>query len=119
MAPPKRKPLNAPTGEKQVKKRGPIKKEFTQPLSDNDDDNKSSNSGKINDDKEIIGNGFYSANGKIIPPELLDRNNYKKEVEFPNLKLNQIIKQKSKINMLSCITVENFPFPSTFQSFII
>ena len=107
---PKQKAPTTPKGGKQMKKDIPIKKECESPTYDNDSI-KISTSGKNLGDKETYEKVFYHFTGKCVSPESLDKNDYKKEVEVPNHKLNQLLKEKSKISLRGIMKWKTFIFP--------
>lgn len=107
---PKWKAPTAPKGGKQMKKDIPIKKECESPTIDNDSI-KLSTSGKNLGDKNTNENVFYHFTAKCVLPESLDKNDCQKEVELPNHKLNQLLKEKSKISLQGTMKWKTFIFP--------
>jgi len=109
---PKRKASNSPLGGKPDKKGINIKKEKVRAFTEDDDDN------KVNLGKNVIEKGnedcyFYKFKKETSSPELLDKNHNIKEVEYPNLALNQLLQQKSKINLQGSLRWKTYLFPLT------
>ena len=86
-----------------------------------DEDVEKPNPGKIGHDNESGEKGFCTFRGKCVPPDQSDKNqNIKKEPNFPNLALNQYLKQKSKTNMQGSIRWKAFLFnpPPKVKTFV-
>ena len=49
---------------------------------------------------------------ETLSPELSNKNHDKKEVELPNIALNQILQQKAKSNLQGSLKWKTFIFPS-------
>ena len=110
---PKRKASNSPLGGKPDKKGINIKKEKVHAFTEEDDDDN-----KVNFGKNVIEKGnedcyFYKFKKETSSPELLDKNHNIKEVEYPNLALNQLLQQKSKINLQGSLRWKTYLFPLT------
>jgi len=108
--PPKRKATSALTSAKPVKKGNLIKKENISAVTKEDNTDRTQ-SGKIISNKRNEETGFCSFTKKILSPELLDKDQNTKEVEFPNLALNHLLQQKSKINLQGSLRWKTYLFP--------
>ena len=109
---PKRKSSIPPTGVKPDKKGNKITKENVPALED-DDDQKKVNLGKDASEKKYNAIGFYGFKKEDSLLVLFDKNNNIQEVEYPNLALNQLLKQKSKISLQGSLRWKTFLFPLT------
>src|SRR5688500_2079934 len=110
---PKRKASNSPLGGKPDKKGINIKKEKVRAFTEEEDDDN-----KVNFGKNVIEKGnedryFYKFKKETSSPELLDKNHNIKEVEYPNLALNQLLQQKSKISLQGSLRWKTYLFPLT------
>ena len=108
--PPKRKATSPPTGGKLIKTKSPVNKDSIPALVKDDDFEKPS-SGKNLDNNKLDKKGFCCFTAKHIPPDSGVKNNDIKESEFPNLALNQYLKQKTRINMQGSFKWKIYMFP--------
>ena len=108
--PPKRKATSPPSGGKQMKKRNQSEKE-NHPAVTDDEGIDRPKTGKIKDCNKNEEKGFMTFKGKIESPELLDEKDKKKDADFPNLELNQLLQQKSRLNMQGSIKWKTFLLP--------
>ena len=106
----KRKAITVPTGAKPVKKGNQIKKDNNSFLTE-EDNSGSTTSGKNDSDKRNEHTGFCTFRKVILSPKQLDKNQDTKEVEFPNLALNQLLQQKSKMDLQGALRWKTFLFP--------
>ena len=89
-------------------------------MTDNEDVEKP-NPGKIIHEDESGEKGFCSFRSKGVPPDQSDKNqNIKGEPDFPNLALNQYLKQKSKTNLQGSIRWKAYLFnpPPKVKTFV-
>ena len=111
---PKRKATISPKGVKPDKKGIKVKKENVLALTEDDHDKKV-NQGKNEIEKRNEENNFFKLKRDISLPELIDKNNNMKAVNFPNLALNELLKQKSKITLQGSMRWKTFLFPPTIN----
>ena len=111
---PKRKATILPKGVKPDKKGIKVKNKKVLALTEDDHDKKV-NQGKNEIEKRNEENDFYKLKRGISLPELMDKNNNMKAVEFPNLALNELLKQKSKITLQGSMKWKTFLFPPTIN----
>src|SRR5687767_6209447 len=83
---------------KQAKKGSQIKEECIPGLTDNNIF-KATNSGIVNYNNKNVDKTFCKFKMETLSPELPNKNHDKKEVELPNIALNQILHQKTKTNL--------------------
>ena len=118
--PPKRKGTTSspPTDGKLVKKRNQVNHDSI-PSVTKDDNIEKANAGKNIDKEETNEKGFCTFTRKFVPPDPEEKKHDIKESLFPNLALNQYLKQKSKINLQgsSRWKIYLFPPPPKLTSF--
>ena len=118
--PTKRKTTIPLSGGQSEKKGKNSKKESVPSLTDKEDIEKP-NSGKIIHDIESGEKGFCTFRGKCVPPDQSDKNQDKEEEpNFPNLALNQYLKQKSKTSLQGTIRWKAYLFnpPPKVKTFV-
>src|SRR4051794_38289610 len=96
---PKRKPIDSPTGLRQLKKRCQMKDNSIPALKDDVDSDPTKTGKMIKNNNNTEDKGFVTFKGNHLAPKITDKVVIKKELEVPNLALNQLCMQKSKINL--------------------
>ena len=109
--PTKRKATIPLSGGKQDKIEKKVRKDSIPSLTE-DKNVETPNAGKKYDDNEKEEKGFCTFGAKDVPPDALDKkHDIKEEPDFPNLALNQYLKQKSKTNLQGSIKWKAYLFP--------
>src|SRR5690242_12448252 len=108
--PPKRKAIIPLLGGKMVKKVHQHENESVPGL-DEDKNIESPKSGKILTDKTNKEKGFMTVTNRYLSSKGAEKKHEIKAAELPNLALNKLIQQQSRINLQSSLKWKTYLFP--------